>query len=374
MRAGRYNLMLGFAPMLLLWLPVPISACNIPVFRFALERWLPDPYRVTLFHQGLLTGKDKEFADNLEARLLDANCLANCTFERFDLKESLPFRAAEIWQAQKNPTKPWLVVQYPRIAKTPSRNVYEGPLDADKLKWLLESPRRTEIARRLLQGTSAVWVVLESGNKKKDDAKVVWLEGYLKTLEKELKLPELTATPKDKLQLENLQLKIEFSLLRVARTDPAEALLVQILLGTEEDLDGAAEPIVFPVFGRGLVLHALVGRGINENTVKKSAQFLVGPCSCEVKEQNPGVDLLLAIDWEGGLTKRLAPAPELPPLTGLSPAALGSGSSPQKPGTATDGVRDFDQRGSLWRYLAFGFGGMVGLVAIASLVLWFRKR
>ena len=32
-----------------------IYACNVPVFRYALERWHPDPYRATLFHRGPLT-------------------------------------------------------------------------------------------------------------------------------------------------------------------------------------------------------------------------------------------------------------------------------------------------------------------------------
>ncbi len=31
------------------------AACNVPVFRYALERWHPDPYRATLFHRGQLT-------------------------------------------------------------------------------------------------------------------------------------------------------------------------------------------------------------------------------------------------------------------------------------------------------------------------------
>ena len=36
------------------------EACNVPVFRYALERWRADPYRVTVFHEGPLTAADKE--------------------------------------------------------------------------------------------------------------------------------------------------------------------------------------------------------------------------------------------------------------------------------------------------------------------------
>ncbi|HUQ72324.1 MAG TPA: hypothetical protein VM165_22550, partial [Planctomycetaceae bacterium] len=29
-------------------------ACNVPVFRYALEHWRPDPYRLTVLHRGPL--------------------------------------------------------------------------------------------------------------------------------------------------------------------------------------------------------------------------------------------------------------------------------------------------------------------------------
>ena len=34
-------------------------ACNVPVFRFALERWRPDPYRLTVFHRGPLADAER---------------------------------------------------------------------------------------------------------------------------------------------------------------------------------------------------------------------------------------------------------------------------------------------------------------------------
>ncbi len=35
-----------------------VDACNVPVFRYALERWDVDPYVFTLLHEGPLT-KDR---------------------------------------------------------------------------------------------------------------------------------------------------------------------------------------------------------------------------------------------------------------------------------------------------------------------------
>ena len=41
------------------------QACNVPVFRFALERWRPDAYRLTVFHRGALTPSDRELLQTL---------------------------------------------------------------------------------------------------------------------------------------------------------------------------------------------------------------------------------------------------------------------------------------------------------------------
>ena len=56
--------------------------------------------------------------------------------------------------------------------------------------------------------------------------------------------------------------------------------------------------MVFPVFGQARVLYALVGKGIRHETIDRAASFLIGSCSCQVKEQNPGADLLMTVDWK----------------------------------------------------------------------------
>jgi hypothetical protein len=111
---------------------------------------------------------------------------------------------------------------------------------------------------------------------------------------------------------------LSFSTVRLSRDDPREKHLVSMLLGSEPDLEAFREPMAFPVFGRGRVLYALVGKGINEEYVDEACAFLAGPCSCQVKELNPGTDLLMAVDWEALLGERLVEAAELPPLTGLA--------------------------------------------------------
>ena len=56
---------------------------------------------------------------------------------------------------------------------------------------VIDSPKRRELARRLLKGDSTVWLLLESGNQAKDEAASKKLIGRLLALEKELKLPDI---------------------------------------------------------------------------------------------------------------------------------------------------------------------------------------
>ena len=63
---------------------------------------------------------------------------------------------------------PWLVVHYPASATT-TAPIWQGPLTDDAVAGLLQSPCRRDLVRRLLAGDSAVWMLLEGGDRKTDD-------------------------------------------------------------------------------------------------------------------------------------------------------------------------------------------------------------
>ena len=97
---------------------------------------------------------------------------------------------------------------------------------------------------------------------------------------------------------------------------------ISILINSEPDLfDYMSYPMAFPVYGRGRALYALVGAGINEWNINEACAFITGACSCEVKALNPGVDLLMMVDWEAGFELRWAVNFTMPPLVGLSELA-----------------------------------------------------
>jgi len=299
-------------------------ACNVPVFRFALERWRPDAYRITVLHRGALGEAERELLRPLEE--LRNQTQANLDFRAIDILEpaNTPIEAAiassplpaELLSQVKD-GKPWLVVQYPEYLRI-EVPVWNGPLNREAIERLVDSPVRKELVRRLVEGQTAVWLLLESGDKDRDAAVADLLAEEIVGLERNLKLPELTSEPDDEL-LAKTPFKVAFSVLRVPRDAELELALAGMLIRCEPDLADRSDAMVYPVFGRGRAMLPLIGAGITAKNIQDSAAFLVGPCSCQVKELNPGFDLLLSADWNDLLSQdgqqltamqsnRLAPA------------------------------------------------------------------
>lgn len=281
------------------------TGCSTPVFRFALEKWSPATYEATLFHRGPLLGPDLALVEKLEA----AARSANLNVRRLDLDGKMPTEARVLWTRNKGDA-PFVVVQFPdEDEKAPP--AWTGSL-ASAVELLTDSPARREVARLLLSGESAVWVLLASGDKKADDAAATLLQKELTRLGETLKLPP--AEDDDIPLRAEIPLRLSFRMLRLERT-PQERTFVSLLLGVEEDLDKVKGPIIVPIFGRGRALTALSGKALTAAQIERWASFLCGPCSCRVKELNPGTDLLMATDWDRPGT---APEPKAPPADRLA--------------------------------------------------------
>lgn len=313
-----------------------VWACSVPVFRYALEHWPSDAYQVVFFHRGTPTPKQGTYLVQLSPEGKAGKLAANVEVIAVDLDEASPDDPKTkddlaLWKEQNTETLPWMVVRYPLsipIAKT----IWAGEPTDEAIDSLLNSPKRRAIAERLVKGETAVWVFLESGNKEKDDAAFFTLQTELKRAEQELELP--APDPQDVadglISVDQAALKVQFSIQRVSRTDPNEAVFVNMLLDSEEglrDTEFDGQPMAFPIFGRGRSLYAVIGAGIQRDVILDACRFLTGPCSCQVKDQNPGVDLLMAVDWENVVTKQIPIDESLPPLPVIAPLKESSESS-----------------------------------------------
>jgi len=242
----------------------------------------------------------------------------------------------------------------------------QGNLDAKFMQQILDSPVRREICKRILQGESVVWVMLESGDKKQDDETVELLKKTSAELEQVLEIPPVD--PDDPRSDVNVTLRIAFSTIRLSRSDPAEKSLVAQLVNIHQQIADAKGPVVFPVFGRGRVLCALAGEELTSANLEEVAVFLTGACSCEAKAMNPGVDLLIAADWDGLLEGQAVRDPEMPPLVSLSQLAAEARPVEEAGETAVPRPRT----SVLTRNLSIVIG--LGIVAVIAGAVLLRNR
>lgn len=347
-----------------------LLACSVPVFRYAFEQWNPDLFTVTVYHDGELTEPQQALLQRLQPAEIDAAHVGNLQVVTVDLSSAEVARPEAKWQGAVTPGAAWMTAQTP-AKKGPPTEVFSADFTSDNVELLLASPKRETITSSLLRGDSAVWVLLECGNKEADDAAAEVLTTELERLQQTLKLPEIEEKDLEEglLTLDPAELKIRFSVVRVDRNDPAEQAFVSMLLATEPDLNDPEfreQPMTLPIFGRGRSLYALIGKGINKDTIEDTCRFLTGACQCTVKAQNPGVDVLTTVDWNmlvGSAPESLQLERESvtgpPELVAIPP---GSSASPLAGELTEAGPAQGTSAGWL-----LGLGGFAVLVACVSL-------
>ena len=294
-------------------------ACSVPVFRYALEHWRPDSYVAVVFHRGELSEDQQGFIASIQPGENSEQEGANIVVQTVDLDAEPDEALMELWNEQETETLPWITVKSP-LKQGPPQTVWAGELSAETSSAVMHSPVREQLGKQLINGDSVVWVFLNSGDSSVDDPAYELLQAEVTRLERELELPEIEDADFDELSLDPDALKLKMSTLRVSRDDAEERFLVDSLLRVEPDLMDepyVSQPMAFPVFGRGRALYALVGDGITAGTIEEAGQFLTGACQCTVKAQNPGVDLLMPIDWDKHISPALPYDDSQPELAGL---------------------------------------------------------
>ena len=303
-------------------LGVSAWACDVPVYRYAMDHWEPDSYDLLLFHRGPLTPEQEGLvALCSDAAAPEAGPRTNLNVVLADVDTALEPALRALWEAQDEPEIPWLALRYPH--SHPLRpSVWSGALSKPNVQGVLGSPKRRELVRRLTEESAAVWVQLDVGDVARDEAASKILESNLSGM-----LDETAAAASASFKQRELEAgryaPPAFGTLRLSRTDPAESVLVAMLLGVEPDLMDYDEPMVFPVFGRGRALYAIVGKGLEEENIREAVLFLATACSCLVKADNPGTDLLLAADWPAGV-EPYTEVSEAPPPPVIDPVVESS--------------------------------------------------
>jgi hypothetical protein len=401
------------------------AACDTPVYRYAMYNWPPSPFRIYYFYRGQPDKQDAEVNRLLaeksglgqpEAappqgaqppsadRPTAQTATANLVLETLDVAKSaqlelLPEPVRKAWEKHAGGKLPIHLV-----FSSWGDLIAEERLDAPAVRALVDSPLRTQIAQSLSSGHAAVFLLFAGkdpsataqAQKAVEEAIALAANGRLGSdpAEESPSAPAgSAATAPSGETLEPAaprprQFKI--GLVTLQRTDPAEKCLIQCLLTVEREVPEAAGlPMVFPVFGRGRVLAPCVGKGITVENLCGQLEVVTGPCSCMVKAQNPGVDLLFCWDWDAAAEALARQEQALADQQAEEPGGLGMAEAGGPPASAlpTTSVASQDpsptepveeetaafSTGLVWR---FGLGFAVIAVGVLALgvVLVQRRR
>lgn len=277
-------------------------ACNIPVFRYALERWKPDACEVIVFHDAPFDETQVRLLKLLESKVAGPQATSLLQVQQVNVTTSKDSERLAIWKQLSGSgdlVLPCFVVRS-QLARGQIVNGWHGPLDQKHVSALLDSPVRAELRKRLLKGDSVVWLMLNSRDSDRSQAVRKSLEKQFEQLQSKVQLPDGVGLPGSEL-FSDVPLLLRFSVLEIAPDDPREQFLVSLFSGFQSEAFQAGEPLLVPVFGRGRALEVIPAEDLDAGLVEDLTVFLCGACSCQVKEQNPGFDLLLNADWDRAL-------------------------------------------------------------------------
>ena len=193
----------------------------------------------------------------------------NAALSREISNANIDFRTVE----RKGIEKPWYALYY-------GNRLFERYDDPKDLTGLIVSPIRQKIASEIMAGKLCVLTYLTTGNKEKDDRGMQIIRNALN----------------------DSPFKNIITVTELNRNEPGESHFVSMLLNVEADLKTIPEPMLFGVFGRFRALEPLLGKGITEENIKLMIDFFTADCSCVIKDDLPGIDILFTDNWENPST------------------------------------------------------------------------
>lgn len=229
-------------------------ACTTKVSEWVLLNTVPNQYTLVYFHQASVSPGTQKQNETLTKDISEANIV---------------FRDI----VRKDVDKPYYALYY----EDRHFSSYSDPLE---MRSLISSPLRDSVAKELKSGKLCVMVYLKSDIPEKDEKRMDEIRKAISGS------PFGTIIP----------------VIEISRKDQDENHFISMLLNVESDLKGIHEPMLFGVFGRFKALEPLVAGGITEENINLMLDFLTADCSCLIKDNLPGTDILYVNNWESPAT------------------------------------------------------------------------
>lgn len=289
---GSWTVMLGC------WVGSAI-ACDTPVYRYALYNWSTSPYVLYRFQADAPAAADSaNKTDDTEGATAGAPAAPQANFIEIAVGqgdpaqlELVPETVLRTWREQGSAV-PLDVLLGPQGAV-----LFAGQVTASDLLAIAESPARQEVVRQLGTGQPSVLLVLTGANATANEAALAAVDETIARGGAGKIEPAKLGTDPAAAPAEPPSVALGRVVISVA--DEREMWLVRMLAHVEPDLaefDG--QPMVFAVYGRGRAMEPYIGEGITADNISECVSFILGSCSCQVKDRNPGVDLLTRWDWD----------------------------------------------------------------------------
>lgn len=285
-----------------------VHACSVPTFRYWLERLEADLYTAVLFCRDEQMPRVQKWARQIEkASTADPN-YANIRPVIVNLDTTEDERLLAFYEAQGKPALPHMMVFYPpprtgwgrqneieATLKMP--DIWSGTPSDAVIASLLDSPVRRRIVRGIYAGDSVVYLFVPGKDKRSNDRIRDLMRQQLPKLQQTCRLPAIAPDDLHYLSQFGPPLHVAFRFLELRRDTPGEQMLLSMLRKMDPELYDQDKPMLFCVFARGRLVPPIPGEQITEDVLAELSFFFTGECSCEIKGQLPGVDLLMTAGW-----------------------------------------------------------------------------
>ena len=228
-------------------------ACTTKVSEWVLLNSLPNEYILAYYHKDPVSEVVKKQNTKIDNEISSAN---------------IHFRTI-----LKND------IDKPHYALIYRNRVFSKYYNSSEIQHIAISPMRNRIAAELMSGKLCVMLYLKTGDPEKDDP-------VLHLINK-----TVTASPFREI----------IPVIELDRNSVEEKHFVSMLLNVESDLKDINEPMLFGIFARFKALEPLVSKGITGENINLMIDFLTADCSCLIKDDMPGTDILYTNNWENPL-------------------------------------------------------------------------
>ena len=232
-------------------------ACTTRVSEWVLLNALPNQYTLVYFHNS----PNSESLKRQNQTVADRINKANIQFKTVNRQEI---------------SEPYYGLYY-------EGRMFSSFKTVDELSGLTSSPLREKAASELMAGKLCVMLYLKTDNKEKDEKGLRELRSAIGT------------SPFGHI----------ITVVELSRNSREEHHFASMLLNIEDDLKDIPEPMLFGIFGKFKALEPLLGRGISEDNINLMIDYFTAECSCLIKDDLPGTDILFTNQWENPQTALL---------------------------------------------------------------------